>query len=356
MDHGRTAGQHTLSEIRSQPQAWAAVAPAAQSSETAWRSFFAGQDGTQNLLFGCGSTYYLSLTAASVLQAVTGVTSRAVPSSELLFYDRAWIASGPSIRGLAISRSGTTTETLRALEALSKQKDCHLAAVTCYSGTPMETWCSPALVSPEGHETSIAQTRSFASMLVGCLAIAGIVGRRAALIEGLTALPPLGQHLLADYEGLAESLGGDVRLERVFFLGSGSRYGLACEGMLKMKEMSLTSSEAYHFLEFRHGPKSMVDSSTLVVGLLSDAARAAEKQVLREMKELGATLLVLAESAEGLEWADHVVCFRSGLPEAARLPLYLPVLQLLAYYRAVSKGLNPDAPRNLDAVVKLGDS
>jgi len=30
------------------------------------------------------------------------------------------------------------------------------------------------------------------------------------------------------------------------------------------------------------------------------------------------------------------------------------VLQLLAYHRSVSKGLDPDAPRNLDAVVKLG--
>jgi glucosamine--fructose-6-phosphate aminotransferase (isomerizing) len=355
MDHGRTPGQHTLSEIRSQPEAWAAVVPAAQSGEAEWLSFFAGQAGYQNLLFGCGSTYYLSLTVAAVLQAVTGVTSRAVPSSELLFYDKAWVASGSAIRGLAISRSGTTTETLRALEALRNQQNARLAAVTCYSGTPLESLCSPVLVSPEGYETSIAQTRSFASMLVGCLAIAGIVGRRAALVDGLAALPPFGRRLLADYEGLARSLGSDIRLERVFFLGSGPRYGLACEGMLKMKEMSLTNSEAYHFLEFRHGPKSMVDSSTLVVGLLSDAARQAEAQVLHEMKQLGATLLVLAESDEGLSWADHVVPFGSGLPEGARLPLYLPVLQLLAYHRAVSKGLDPDAPRNLDAVVKLGD-
>jgi glucosamine--fructose-6-phosphate aminotransferase (isomerizing) len=193
-------------------------------------------------------------------------------------------------------------------------------------------------------------------MLVGCLAIAAIIGRRAALIEALAALPPLGNRLLADYDELASSVGADATRERVFFLGSGARYGLACEGMLKMKEMSLTNSEAYHFLEFRHGPKSMVDASTLVVGLLSDTARAAELQVLREMKELSATVLVLSESAEGLEWADAVVAFRSGLPESARLPLYLPVLQLLAYHRAIGKGLDPDAPRNLDAVVKLGDS
>jgi glucosamine--fructose-6-phosphate aminotransferase (isomerizing) len=355
MDDAPTPGQHTLSEIRSQPEAWAAVAPVARRTEAEWRAFFDGHDDWQSLLFGCGSTFYLSLAAAAVLQSVTGAPCRAVPSSELLFNEKAWISARADVRGLAISRSGTTTETLRALERLHGLSNARLAAVTCYGGTPMETWCSPVLVSPKGYETSIAQTRSFASMLVGCLAIAGIVSRREELLDALAALPPLGERLLAEYDALAAALGGNAAIQRVFFLGSGPRYGLACEGMLKMKEMSLTGSEAYHFLEFRHGPKSMVDSSTMIVGLLSDAARAAETQVMREMKELGATVLILAESSDGLDWADAVVPFRSGLPEAARLPLYLPVLQLMAYHRSVSKGLDPDAPRNLDAVVTLGD-
>jgi glucosamine--fructose-6-phosphate aminotransferase (isomerizing) len=125
--------------------------------------------------------------------------------------------------------------------------------------------------------------------------------------------------------------------------------------MLKLKEMSLTSSEAFHFLEFRHGPKSMVDERTLVVGLLSDAARELEMAVLREMQELGARVLILADSGDNLGWADQVVAFEAGLPELACLPLYLPVLQLFAYYRSIRKGLNPDAPRHLDAVVQLGE-
>ena len=152
---------------------------------------------------------------------------------------------------------------------------------------------------------------------------------------------------------LAQSLGENLDLSQVFFLGSGPRYGLACEAMLKLKEMSLTTSEAYHFLEFRHGPKSMVDEKTLVVGLVSEQAREAEIAVLREMKDLGATILILAEAGENMGWADQVVPFEAKLPELACLPLYLPVLQLFAYYRSVGKGLDPDAPRHLDAVVQL---
>jgi glutamine---fructose-6-phosphate transaminase (isomerizing) len=61
---------------------------------------------------------------------------------------------------------------------------------------------------------------------------------------------------------------------------------------------------------------------------------------------LGATVASLGES-------DADVEFRSEVPESVRGVLYLPVLQLMAFYRSAAKGLNPDRPNNLTAVVKL---
>ena len=110
--------------------------------------------------------------------------------------------------------------------------------------------------------------------------------------------------------------------------------------------MTLTHSEPFHFLEFRHGPMSMVNENAVVVGMLSDANRVHEAKVLSEMKMLGATVAALGESE-----ADIV--FESGIPESVRGVLYLPVLQLMAFHRSVAKGLNPDRPNNLTAVVKL---
>ena len=349
-----TKDSHTLQEIQTQPDAWAAALEAARAGAGSWESFFRQREGALTLFFGCGSTYYLSLTAASVFQTLAGRAARGVPAAELFLFPETWVPSEPAIRGIAVSRSGTTTETIRAADYLARTWDAQIAAVTCYSDTPLEERSSVTLISPEGREESIAQTRSFSSMLVGCVALAYLAGGQPDGLDGLAALPPLGQRLMGHHQSLAQSLGENLDLGQVFFLGSGPRYGLACEAMLKLKEMSLTTSEAYHFLEFRHGPKSMVDERTLVVGLLSDGAREAETAVLNEMKGLGATILILAESGDGLSWADHVVPFESDLPELARLPLYLPVLQLFAYYRSVGKGLNPDAPRHLDAVVQLG--
>jgi glucosamine--fructose-6-phosphate aminotransferase (isomerizing) len=346
-------GDHTLQEIQTQSDAWAAVLEATQAGAGSWGNFFRRRQRDLTLFFGCGSTYYLSLTAASVFQTLAGQTARGVPAAELFLFPETWVPSDPAICGIAVSRSGTTTETIRATDHLAKVYNAQIAVVTCYSDTPLEERSSLTLISPEGREESIAQTRSFSSMLLGCVALAYLAGGYPERLDELAALPTLGQRLMGRHQALAQSLGQNLDLGQVFFLGSGPRYGLACEAMLKLKEMSLTTSEAFHFLEFRHGPKSMVDERTLVVGLLSDSAREAETAVVNEMKGLGATILILAESGDGLSWADHVVCFESDLPELDRLPLYLPVLQLYAYYRSVGKGLNPDAPRHLDAVVQL---
>ena len=151
---------------------------------------------------------------------------------------------------------------------------------------------------------------------------------------------------MAKYEAYAQEIGEDLELDRYYFLGSGIRYGLACEMNLKMKEMTLTHSEPFHFLEFRHGPMSMVNEHALVAGLLSDANRSREAQVLMEMETMGARTVSLAEFGAQIS-------FTSSLPENVRGVLYLPVLQLTAFYRSLAKGLNPDRPTNLTAVVKL---
>jgi glucosamine--fructose-6-phosphate aminotransferase (isomerizing) len=202
------------------------------------------------------------------------------------------------------------------------------------------------IVIEKGQEESVAQTRSFASMFVAATAMCAQMAGRNELVNSMVELPGLGNQLLDRYETLAKEVGSNLDFDRFYFLGSGIRFGLACEVNLKMKEMTLTHSEPFHFLEFRHGPMSMVNENAVVVGLLSDVNRTHEAKVLSEMKALGGTVISLGEEA-----AD--VSFESGVSESLRGVLYLPVLQLMAFYRSITKGLNPDRPNHLTAVVKL---
>lgn len=337
-------GIHTKTEILSQPEAWAEALDVVEKRKIELSGIFSA-DYEQVLFTGCGSTYYLSLAAAALFQEMTGQVARAVPGGELLLNDQAALTNGKTLL-VAVSRSGSTTETVRAVEQFKAQNRGPVIAITNYGDQPLAGLADVALVIAKGQEQSVAQTRSFASMYVAAVAMSLLAGGRTLEYRSLPNLPVVGAKLISEYDALAQKFGANLDLDRVYFLGSGIRYGLACEVNLKMKEMTLTHSEPFHFLEFRHGPMSMVNENALVVGLVSEKNFSHEQAVLNEMRALGGHILALGES--GLD-----VCFDSGIPEAGRAVLYLPVLQLMAFYRSLAKGLNPDQPKNLSAVVVL---
>ncbi len=332
----------TYREIISQPEAWQQALDNASLLDLPAASEF-----DQVLFTGCGSTYYLSLAAAALYQELSGRPARAVPGGELLLNPLTVLAQDPRLRTLlvAISRSGTTTETLCATQAFKEAGRGKVLVVSNYPEklSALGDW---NLLISKGQEESVAQTRSFASMYLATAALAARMAGRPDLLESMARLPEIGRRLLSDHERNARRIGEDLQKDRFYFLGSGIRYGLACEVNLKMKEMTLTHSEPFHFLEFRHGPMSMAGEGAVVVGLLSEQNNSQERAVLEEMRALGAEVFSLGEAG-----AD--IAFHSSVPEAARAVLYLPVLQLLAFYRSLAKGLNPDRPKNLTAVVIL---
>jgi glucosamine--fructose-6-phosphate aminotransferase (isomerizing) len=344
-----TRGQHTFNEIMSQPEVWAEVIQSFYSTQKSILETWNELRPANVLFIGCGSTFYLSQAAAGLFQSLTGVPAKACPSSELLLFPSMTLAEPGQTLLVAISRSGTTTETVEAVNRFRNMGGLAVWAISCYRESGLAQSSDLTLIAESAHEQSVAQTRSFSSMLLLAKALAATVAGEDVAV--LNRLPDTLRQIMEQSESLAQQLGSRVNLERIFFLGSGLQYGIANEAMLKMKEMSLTNSEAFHFLEFRHGPMSMADELALVVGLVSDEARAHEDRVLSQMKGLGAwTLALNAGSQSG---SHDIVRFGQGLPPWAMPALYLLPLQLMAYHRSISKGLDPDNPSNLEAVVSL---
>lgn len=152
-----------------------------------------------------------------------------------------------------------------------------------------------------------------------------------------------------------ENLVRENEFNKFIYLGMGAYYGLSLEASLKIKEMAYVWTESFGTLEFRHGPKSIVEPGTLVCLLVSEQARAYELKVAEEMQGYGAFVLLLtAEKGPDTEFADAV--FETGgkhLSDEARSVLYLPALQYLGYYSALKRNVDPDSPRNLTQVVKI---
>ena len=333
----------------SQPDVWVDALAAFNPQDRLLQSWLESGAFDHVIVTGCGSTHYLALTAARLLRHA-GRHALACPASELLLHLKSICIPGNRYSLLCISRSGTTTETVRAQQQFKAKVGGPLLTVTCNSDSPLAIAADLAIAIDAAQEESVAQTRSFTSMLV-------VIQQLAAMIAGQDvaasrALPAFCRLLLDRYGDLARSLGEDSAIQKFFFLGSDALYGIACEAMLKMKEMSLAYSEAYHTLEFRHGPMSMVGEDSLVIGLISPESAKQEIRVLDEMAEMGARVLAIRQT-----YTENHQCIRLpvDLPPWSIPVVCLPALQLLAFHRAIHNGCDPDKPQNLSAVISLDD-
>ena len=346
----------TLDEILSQPVIWHDTQRVVIRERATIRRFLDSNQHDETIFVGCGTSYYLALAAASMYALVTGQKTKAVPASEvILFADSVFPNVGNGTMPVLISRSGTTTEILRAADTIKQRLGDVTIGISCRSDSELAQRSTFPLVSPAADEKSIVMTRSFTSMLLLIQYLAAIRANKRDFERELAQLPEHGEGVLNKATEMTRQIIENGSYSKFVFLGQGPCYGLACEAMLKMKEMSLSVSEAYHSMEYRHGPMSLVDQDMLLTLIMSERAREQEKILLKEMKALGAKTFVICEQSDPeIESAsDYLMELSSGLSDESRLILPMPALQLLAYYHAVAKGLDPDNPQHLTQVVTL---
>ena len=344
----------TLQEIESQPDIWRSVLKNLDAGKEKLTQTLQQRSFSRILVIGCGSTYYLSCSTAQLLTLHTDFEVHALPSSEAWLIPESF-SSPDSTLLLAISRSGTTTETIRAVERFRAVGGKQVFVVTCLPASPLAKLADVVLSAVEAQEELVVQTRSFSSMYLLSVGLAYVLGDQPKLLSALSNLPNELESIVTNYGDWAEKWADGENFTKIFFLGNGPNYGLACEAMLKVKEMSLSWVEAYHTLEFRHGPMSLVDDHTLVVGFISKVLRPQEIEVLKDLQKLGGTV-VLCDSDQGEEFAwkptyhlqpiNKVNEWLSGI-------LYLTLMQRLGYHRALQNGQNPDQPKNLQQVIEI---
>jgi glucosamine--fructose-6-phosphate aminotransferase (isomerizing) len=235
---------------------------------------------------------------------------------------------------VALSRSGETTETVAAATA-SRAAGAFVTALTVEPESSLAKNCD-RLVSAETHPDE------------------GIVMTVSASLMVLLGLQMIGQHVPGSVVGSARKLAGalDNALPGIIadrthfvFLGGGPLFGIALEGALKLMEMSQIMTQAFHPLEYRHGPISLVDRKTAVVMLYSSDQREAEIKLVGELKEKGAVVIGLGGPGD-VELAVDVDLSLAGL-------VVLPALQVLGERAAQARQIDTVSPRHLTKVVKL---
>ena len=347
-------GAHTLNEILSQPQCWSDCLRQLASSAELQAAAQMARPGAEWIFVGCGSSYYLAIAAASTFNHV-GLPARAIPASELLLYPALALSGAGDYVPIMISRSGRTSEVVRAARLLEQERNVRTIAITCAEGQPLEVECSLTLKLLDADEQSMVMTRSFTSMLLGLQHLAATVAQNEELRHALMSLPSETAPLLEDLPQRLRLFVEARSFEDCVYLAQGPLFGIASECMLKVTESSSTYAQVFHSLEFRHGPKAIVGPETLITLLMSESSCDAELELLEEMKKLGAAIMVIANrlDARAENAADFAIELGLRVPEYARPAAYTIWGQLYGLYAGLKKGLNPDAPRNLTRVVVL---
>ena len=286
------------------------------------------------VVVGCGTSYYLAQTIAAVFNA-SGQRAVAVPGAEWVSRWESYLPQGEAVQVVALSRSGETSETLEAAR-LSQERGMPVLGLTCAPGSSLEKLADATLYAQTHPEEGIVMTASASLLLLMGLALA----RQRLSEAGVEAAKRLLEQAAPKLEGLIAGRSHFV------YLGSGPLYGIANEGALKLMEMSLSYAQAYHPLEYRHGPVSLVDERTLAVMLYHPGSLSEEGKLVRELQDKGAKVIGMGGPGDlSLELPDSAPALR-GL-------VALPTLQWLGERVAQSKGLDTRTPRHLTKVVML---
>ncbi len=349
------AKSHTWNEIQSQGSVWQTVLEELSASKTFTETVRSGAKSREWLFIGCGTSYYLAEVAAISWTLITGQAARAIPASEVQLFPKLVQAAGGGLEAVVISRSGRTSEAVRAAKILRNELKIDTVGITCASSSELEAACDACIVLRAADEQSTVMTRSFTSMLMTLQVLAAKRAGNSGFVEELRAMA---EAFSPRISGIAEQMEAFVAkhsFEDYVFLGQGPFHGIAREAALKVMEMSCSYSQFFHALEFRHGPKAIVNPGTCLTFFLSDTAQEAETEVLEEMRELGGVIIAVCNSATAeIRHAAHLVIeLNASSNELARLTASIVPCQLFGYFSGLAKGLNPDSPKNLTRVVIL---
>ena len=308
----------------------------------------------QIYMVACGSAWHVGMATQYVIEDLADIPVRVELASEFRY--RKMPLDRDSLV-IVISQSGETADTLAALR-LAKERGIETLAVVNVVGSSIAREADYVLYTLAGPEISVATTKAYSAQLaaVDCLAVqlAYVRGRITEekyhyYIEQLLTIPEKISRTLEDKGRIQWFAAKYANARDVFFIGRGIDYAVGLEGSLKLKEVSYIHSEAYAAGELKHGTISLIETGTLVIGILTQS-NLYEKTIsnMVECKARGAYLMGLTTFGryETEDQADFTF-YVPKVDEHFEDSLAVIPLQLLGYYVSVAKGLDVDKPRNL---------
>jgi len=315
----------------------------------------ATRPGRRFVFTGCGSSYYVAQCGARLLRALSGVSASAAPASEVWLLPDLWLDENTVL--VAISRTGTTTEVLRALEC-ARERGIPAITISLAVDVPMHELSDASLTLTHVREGGRVMLQSFANMLIAVQWLAANVARTAgssraaAYLQGFPGVADALSDLLPTFDRDAQAI-VEQGVGQYVFLGSGPFTGVCAESVLKVQEMAQVPAESYAGLEYRHGPIATLTNRSFVACVSCARTVAFDMLLAGDVQFLGGTPLMIGPE-DCLRTAPagvRTIGLPTGLPDWLYGNVALPFFQLLAYHQTIKQGANPDSVRLLDRTI-----
>ena len=353
---------HMAREIASQPKLWTETYESVLSKNgqiTAFLDKIYEIDNLQIILTGAGTPAFIGEILQYSFYKHTGKSVKAIPTTDLVTHPRDFFQKSTPTLLISFARSGDSPESLATFELAEKLHDSifHLI-ITCnpqgkLAEVALNTKNSFVFLLPEGtNDQALAMTSSFTSMTLAGLLISDIhnIEKNDGHVKKLVQF---GEIILDKYATELNKV-SDLCFKRIVFLGSGPLKGTAKESHLKVIELTDGQIICQYdsFLGFRHGPKAVIDESTLLIYLFSnnpyvnnyevDLVKSINQtenfifsigigQCLSELGNLNLNLTI--DFCEAHKIPDDYFSICSIIPA-----------QILGFYKSLSFGLTPDSP------------
>ncbi len=290
---------------------------------------------------GCGTSYHACISSSYIFSRVTKMHVNVVLASEFRNYTE-FLNSDSLV--IAVSQSGETADLIDAIKA-AKEKEAKIVSIVNVMGSSIMRLSNESLLMNAGPEICVLSTKSYTSQLVILLllaySVAGKYSEGKLLIEKtVQKIPSLIDSNIVSLRELAVKLRDS---KDIFLIGRDLAYPTAMEAALKIKEVSYIHAEAFAGGELKHGTIALIEENTPVISFATERTRKLIVSNAQETKSRGAFIIgVDSEENEIYDFFIKVPALENANPIAMIIPI-----QILSYYLALEKKLDPDKPRNL---------
>ena len=310
------------------------------------------------LILGCGTSHHAGLFASKIFRSLCHFDSISVIDGAEFTSQN--IPAWGKTCAIFISQSGETKDLHRCLEICNANEIINITIGVVNVPDSMiarEVTCGVYLNC--GREFAVASTKAFSSQIV-VLTLIGIwisqnkkleETKRKQYITKIKSLSNDIKYVIQKYQitcsQIAEYL---VNRNSVFLLGKDTMEPIAKEGSLKLKEIGYIHAEGYSSSALKHGPYALLDEGFPVILLTPNDEHFVRNQgILDELKSRRAYVIGIS-NVELNDKYDHGII----VPKDSYLEItFCVILQLIAYYLSIKKGINPDFPRNLSKTVSV---